>query len=58
MRYREYLCPVTGLRVDCEIVREGDEALHDIVLSAPADRKPDGLEVRMALNSCRRGAMG
>jgi N-methylhydantoinase B len=29
-RYREYLCPVTGLRVDSEIVKEGDEALHDI----------------------------
>ncbi len=31
-RYREYLCPVTGLRVDSEIVKEGDEALHDIVI--------------------------
>jgi N-methylhydantoinase B len=30
MRYREYLCPVTGLRVDSEILKEGDEALHDI----------------------------
>ena len=30
MRYREYLCPVTGLRVDSEIVKEGDEALRDI----------------------------
>lgn len=29
-RYREYLCPVTGLRVESEIVKEGDEALHDI----------------------------
>jgi N-methylhydantoinase B len=29
-RYREYLCPVTGLRVDSEIVQEGDAALHDI----------------------------
>jgi N-methylhydantoinase B len=29
-RYREYLCPVTGLRVDSEILKEGDEALHDI----------------------------
>lgn len=28
-RYREYVCPVTGLRVD-EIVKEGEEALHDI----------------------------
>jgi N-methylhydantoinase B len=33
MRYREYLCPVTGLRVDSEIVKEGDEALHDIEIS-------------------------
>jgi N-methylhydantoinase B len=33
MRYREYLCPVTGLRVDSEIIAEGTEALHDIVLS-------------------------
>jgi N-methylhydantoinase B len=33
-RYREYLCPVTGLRVDSEIVKEGDEALHDIELLA------------------------
>ena len=30
IRYREYLCPVTGLRVDSEILKEGDEALHDI----------------------------
>jgi N-methylhydantoinase B len=30
VRYREYLCPVTGLRVDSEILKEGDEALHDI----------------------------
>jgi N-methylhydantoinase B len=29
-RYREYLCPLTGLRVDSEILKEGDEALHDI----------------------------
>jgi N-methylhydantoinase B len=33
MRYREYLCPVTGLRVDSEIIAAGAEALHDIVLS-------------------------
>jgi NAD(P)-dependent dehydrogenase (short-subunit alcohol dehydrogenase family) len=33
-RYREYLCPVTGLRVDSEIVKEGDEALHDIEIGA------------------------
>jgi N-methylhydantoinase B len=33
MRYREYLCPVTGPRVDSEIIADGAEALHDIVLS-------------------------
>jgi N-methylhydantoinase B len=33
-RYREYLCPVTGLRVDSEILKEGDEALHDIEIGA------------------------
>jgi N-methylhydantoinase B len=32
-RYREYLCPVTGLRVDSEIVKPGDEPLHDIVIA-------------------------
>jgi len=32
VRYREYLCPVTGLRVDSEIIADGDEALHDIVI--------------------------
>jgi N-methylhydantoinase B len=34
MRYREYLCPVTGLRVDSEIVKAGDEALHDVEIGA------------------------
>ena len=34
--YREYLCPVTGLRIDSEIVRAGDPVLRDIVLGAPA----------------------
>ncbi|HEY4939590.1 MAG TPA: acetone carboxylase subunit gamma, partial [Actinomycetota bacterium] len=34
MRYREYLCPVTGLRVDSEIIKEGDEVLHDIEIGA------------------------
>ena len=37
MRYREYLCPVTGLRVDSEIVKEGDEALHDIEIGVGVD---------------------
>ena len=32
--YREYLCPITGLRVDSEIINEGDEALHDIIIGA------------------------
>jgi N-methylhydantoinase B len=32
VRYREYLCQVTGLRVDSEIIADGDEALHDIVI--------------------------
>jgi N-methylhydantoinase B len=32
VRYREYLCPVTGLRVDSEIIADGHEALHDIVI--------------------------
>jgi Hydantoinase/oxoprolinase N-terminal region len=36
MRYREYLCPVTGLRVDSEILADGGEALHDIVIGDPA----------------------
>jgi N-methylhydantoinase B len=34
VRYREYLCPVTGLRVDSEIIKDGDETLHDIVIGA------------------------
>ena len=35
-RYREYLCPVTGVRVDSEIINEGDQALHDIIIGSPA----------------------
>ena len=38
VRYREYLCPVTGLRVDSEIIADGAEALHDIVLQLVARR--------------------
>lgn len=30
---REYLCPRTGLRVGTEILRDGDEPLHDIRLA-------------------------
>jgi N-methylhydantoinase B len=33
VRYREYLCPVTGLRIETEILREGDEPLHDVALA-------------------------
>lgn len=40
MRYREYLCPVTRLRVDSEIIADGAEALNEIVLSG---RRPRGL---------------
>ncbi|HZG90502.1 MAG TPA: hydantoinase B/oxoprolinase family protein [Pseudonocardia sp.] len=36
VRYREYLCPVTGLRIDTELVRAGDEPLHDVRLGAGA----------------------
>jgi N-methylhydantoinase B len=32
MRYREFLCPVTGLRIDSEIVRPGEEMLHGLRL--------------------------
>jgi N-methylhydantoinase B len=30
--YREFLCPVTGLRIDTEMARIGEPPLHDIVL--------------------------
>jgi N-methylhydantoinase B len=33
MRYREYLCPVTGLRIDSEIVRPGEDMLHGMRLT-------------------------
>ncbi|MER7558640.1 hydantoinase B/oxoprolinase family protein [Nocardioides sp. NPDC126508] len=33
VRYREYLCPVTGLRVDSEILRDGDEPMQTIALT-------------------------
>jgi N-methylhydantoinase B len=33
MRLREYLCPVTGLRLTTELVRDGDEPVPDMVLS-------------------------
>ncbi|GAA4661457.1 hydantoinase/oxoprolinase N-terminal domain-containing protein [Amycolatopsis dongchuanensis] len=31
-RYREYLCPATGHRIETEILRDGDEALRDRIL--------------------------
>jgi acetone carboxylase gamma subunit len=30
--FREFLCPVTGLRIDTEIARAGEPPLHDILL--------------------------
>ncbi|WP_433754495.1 hydantoinase B/oxoprolinase family protein [Nocardia sp. CA-135398] len=33
IRFREYLCPITGLRVETEILRDGDEPVHDIALA-------------------------
>ena len=33
MRYREFLCPVTGVRIDSEIVRPGEDTLHDVRLA-------------------------
>ena len=30
VRYFEYLCLVTGLRVDSEIIADGDDPLHDL----------------------------
>lgn len=36
--YREYLCPVTGRRVETEILRAGDEPLRDIVLGTAGER--------------------
>ncbi|QRP42950.1 hydantoinase B/oxoprolinase family protein [Amycolatopsis sp. FDAARGOS 1241] len=32
VRYREYLCPVTGRRIETEILRVGDEPLRDMLL--------------------------
>jgi N-methylhydantoinase B len=33
MRMREYLCPATGVRLTTELIREGDDAVADMVLS-------------------------
>jgi N-methylhydantoinase B len=33
MRYREFLCPVTGLRLDSEIVQHGEDMLHGVRLA-------------------------
>jgi N-methylhydantoinase B len=32
MVLREYLCPVTGYRIDAELARAGEPVLHDIHL--------------------------
>jgi N-methylhydantoinase B len=32
VHFREYLCPVTGLRIDTELLADGDEPLHDVVI--------------------------
>ncbi len=59
VRYREYLCPVTGLRVDSEIIADGAEALHDIVLtSRPASlvaRRPQVTQTPGRPSGPRRG---
>jgi N-methylhydantoinase B len=34
VRYREYLCPVTGYRIDSEIIREGDEPTRGMSLAS------------------------
>ena len=31
--FREYLCPVTGYRIDAELARAGEPLLHDIRLA-------------------------
>ncbi len=38
MVLREYLCPVTGYRIDTEIVRAGADSLHDIDLGASSEQ--------------------
>jgi N-methylhydantoinase B len=30
IRFREFLCPVTGLRIDTELLADSDEPLHDV----------------------------
>jgi N-methylhydantoinase B len=55
-RYREYLCPLTGLRVDSEILKEGDEALHDIEIARGA-RERD-LLVGVAVAAPAREGLG
>ena len=34
IRFREYLCPVTGLRIDAELIADSDEPLHDVLITA------------------------
>jgi N-methylhydantoinase B len=38
MRYREFLCPVTGLRIDSEIVRPGEDILQGVRLAGASSR--------------------
>lgn len=35
VRYREYLCPVTGRRIETEVLRQCDEPLRDVTLADP-----------------------
>jgi N-methylhydantoinase B len=30
IRFREFLCPVTGLRIDTELIADSDDSLHDV----------------------------
>jgi hypothetical protein len=30
--FREYLCPVTGLRIDADLIADNDAPLHDIMI--------------------------
>jgi N-methylhydantoinase B len=32
--FREYLCPVTGLRIDADLIADNDAPLHDIIIDS------------------------
>lgn len=34
IRFREYLCPITGLRIDAELIADDDQPLHDVLIGA------------------------